>query len=55
MINYNFMQMLSLQQHNVIPNNNQRFLDLVFSNFDCIVERMEYPVIPEDAPSCVRN
>lgn len=45
---YNFMDMFSLQQHNFIENLNQRCLDLVFTNFDCTVERAESPMVAED-------
>lgn len=44
----NFMEIHSFQQHNIISNGNEKFLDLVFSNFDPVFKRAECPMISED-------
>ena len=43
-----FLSFNSLQQFNLVPNNNNKQLDLVMSNTECVVTCSGSPLIPED-------
>lgn len=44
-----FFSTLNLRQFNDVPNANNRRLDLIFGNLDCVVSRNRVPLVTEDA------
>nr|CAH7760257.1 unnamed protein product [Callosobruchus chinensis] len=44
----NFAELFELRQYNSIPNHNNRYLDLVFTNTTCQMDRSDIPLVNED-------